>query len=168
MKNLLATLIGILFAVSLTCDSLAQDAKESPLKTATASSESARDDSKGEVDLALEELKKKGEGVITVQSEKSDNARDKITGGVINGRAIELVQPAYPAIARAAHASGEVIVRVLIDKEGKVMAAQIVDGHPLLQAASIRAAKATRFTPTLLEGKPVYVLGRIVYNFMAK
>jgi protein TonB len=76
------------------------------------------------------------------------------------------VTPAYPAIARSAHASGEVTVRVLIDKEGKVMAAQVVDGHPLLQAASIKAAKETRFTLTWVEGNQVNVLGQIVYNFV--
>ena len=168
MKNLTATLIAIVFAVSLTCDSFAQDAKDSPLKTATSTAGSAQDGPKGEVDTALEELKKRGEIVIKAEGDKSDNVQDENSGGVINGRAIELVTPAYPAIARSAHASGEVIVRVLIDKEGKVMAAQVVDGHPLLQAAAIKAAKASRFTPTLVEGKSVNVMGQIVYNFVAK
>lgn len=165
MKNLLATLIAILFAISLNCNSFAQDAKESPLKTATSSAGSTKDESKGEVDVAFAELIKRGEIVVKAEGEKSDKAKYKDSGGMVNGRAIELVQPAYPAIARAAHASGEVIVQVLIDKEGRVMAAQILDGHPLLQAASIKAAKASRFTPTLVEGKPVNVVGQIVYNF---
>ena len=83
----------------------------------------------------------------------------------MNGRAIELVQPVYPAIARSAHASGEVIVLVLINKEGKVIAAQVVDGHPLLQAASVKAARESRFASPLVDGKPVNVRGQIVYNF---
>lgn len=167
MKNLTASFIAILFAVSLTCKSFAQDPKDSSLKTATSSAGSAKDEPKGEVDVALAELIKRGDIVIKADGEKSDNAQDKNSGGVINGRAIELVTPAYPTIARAAHASGEVTVRVLIDKEGKVMAAQVVEGHPLLQAAAVKAAKATRFTPTLVEGKPVNVMGQIVYNFSA-
>lgn len=166
MKNLSATVIAILFAVSLTCESFAQETKDSPLKTARSSAGSAKDESKGEVDVALAELIKRGDIVVKVEGEKSDN-QDKNSVGVINGRAIELVQPAYPAIARSAHASGEVIVRVLIDKEGRVMAAQVIEGHPLLQAASVKAAKASRFTPTLVEGKPVNVMGQIVYNFRA-
>ncbi|MGQ0764018.1 MAG: TonB family protein [Acidobacteriota bacterium] len=48
------------------------------------------------------------------------------------------MQPSYPAIALAAHASGQVSVLVIIDKEGKVMAAQVIDGHPLLQAAALK------------------------------
>lgn len=165
MKNLLATLIAIGFAVSLTFDSFAQDAKDSPLKTAASAAGSTKEESKGDVDVALEDLKKRGDSVLMFEGKQSDNSPDN---GVINGRAIELVTPAYPAIARSAHASGEVIVRVLIDKEGKVMAAQVVDGHPLLQAAAVKAAKATRFTPTLVEGKRVNVLGRIVYNFNSR
>ena len=165
MKNLLAGLIAIVFAVSLTCELFAQDTKDSPLKTATSSAGAAKDESKGEVDLAFAELIKRGEIVVKAEGGQSDNALDKGSGGVINGRALELVTPAYPAIARSARASGEVIVRVIIDKVGNVMAAQVVDGHPLLQAASIRAAKASRFSPTLVEGKPVNVMGRIVYSF---
>src|SRR5437660_7165089 len=38
-----------------------------------------------------------------------------ISGGVLNGKAIHLVTPPYPAIASSAHASGSVQVRGLID-----------------------------------------------------
>lgn len=168
MKNLTATIFAILFALSLISEALAQDAKDSPVKTATSPAGSARDEPKGEVDAAVEELKKRGEGLITMVGEKeAANANDKIKGGVINGRAIQLVPPAYPAIARASRASGQVVVLVLIDKEGRVTAAQVVDGHPLLRAAAINAARASRFTPTQLDGKPVNVMGQIVYNFVA-
>lgn len=167
MKNLKATLIAILFAVSFVHSSFGQRAQEPKPKPATSSAGSAKEEPKGEVDLALDELKKQGEGVLTMVGTKSANPKDAITRGVINGRAIELVPPAYPAIARAARASGQVVVKLLIDKEGKVMAAQMVDGHPLLRTAAINAAKASRFTPTQLEGKPVNVLGQIVYNFVA-
>jgi periplasmic protein TonB len=79
-----------------------------------------------------------------------------------------LIAPEYPPIARSAHASGQVRVLVIIDKEGKIKAAQVVDGHPLLAAAAIKAARASRFSPTMLEGNPVNVLGEIIYNFVGK
>ena len=164
MKNLLATLIAIIFAVSLTCNSFAQDAKDTPRKTPTSSAGSARDEPKGEVEAAIEELKKAGVGVLTVTGKESDPG-NAIPGGVINGRAVELVQPAYPAMARAANASGEVVVWILIDKDGKVKAAQVIDGHPLLRAAAVKAAKSSQFTPTLIDHKPVNVSGRITYTF---
>jgi TonB family protein len=88
-----------------------------------------------------------------------------MTDGVLNGRAISLPLPAYPPIARAAHATGTVAVRVLIDEEGRVISASSISGHPLLQAAAVKAARHARFDPTLVDSKPVKVVGVIKYNF---
>lgn len=89
-----------------------------------------------------------------------------ISGGVLNGRAISLPKPAYPAAARAVRASGAVQVQVLIDEEGRVVSASAAGGHPLLQAAAVSAARQARFSPTLLSGQPVKVSGIITYNFV--
>ena len=88
-----------------------------------------------------------------------------ISGGVLNGKAVHLVIPPYPAIARSAHASGAVQVQVLIDENGNVISARAVSGHPLLQAAAVAAARSSKFTPTKLSGQPVKVNGVIIYNF---
>jgi periplasmic protein TonB len=94
--------------------------------------------------------------------------RAPISGGVLNGKAVRLVTPPYPAIARSAHASGSVQVQVLIDENGNVVTAHAVSGHPLLQAAAVAAARASKFTPTKLSGQPVKVNGVIIYNFVAQ
>jgi TonB family protein len=94
--------------------------------------------------------------------------RAPISGGVLNGKAVSLVKPSYPPIAKAAHASGTVTVQVLIDENGKVVSAHAVSGHPLLQSAAVAAARASRFTPTRLSGQPVKVSGVIIYNFQAQ
>jgi protein TonB len=91
-----------------------------------------------------------------------------ITGGVLNGKAVALPQPTYPAIARAAHVSGTVLVQVLIDEQGNVVAAHAVEGHPLLQAVCVAAARQAKFSPTLLDGEPVKVTGVIAYNFVSR
>jgi protein TonB len=91
-----------------------------------------------------------------------------ISGGVLNGKAVHLVQPAYPAIARSAHAAGQVVVQVLIDENGNVVAAHATSGHPLLQAAAVGAARSSKFTPTKLSGQPVKVNGVIIYNFVGQ
>src|SRR6476659_5299406 len=49
--------------------------------------------------------------------------RAPISGGVLNGKAISLPKPGYPAIAKAAHASGTVVVQVVIDENGSVISA---------------------------------------------
>ena len=104
--------------------------------------------------------------VVTILGTTVDPTKhEKIEGGVLNGKALALPPPAYPPIARAAHAFGTVIVQVLIDEEGNVIGARAVKGHPLLQAAAVAAARQARFSPTLLEGEPVRVTGVITYEF---
>jgi TonB family protein len=90
----------------------------------------------------------------------------QISGGVLNDKATSLPPPVFPAIARSAHASGEVTVEVTIDETGRIVAARAVSGHPLLQAAAVAAARQARFTPTRLNGEPVKVAGTLVYNFV--
>ena len=94
--------------------------------------------------------------------------RAPISGGVLNGKALSLPHPPYPAIARAARASGTVVVQVTIDENGQVISARAVSGHPLLQAVAVAAARQARFSPTKLSGQPVKVTGVITYNFVAQ
>jgi TonB family protein len=89
-----------------------------------------------------------------------------ISAGVLNGKAISLPKPAYPPAARAVRAGGTVQVSVLIDETGRVISAHAVGGNPLLISAAESAARAARFSPTLLSGQPVKVSGIITYNFV--
>lgn len=89
-----------------------------------------------------------------------------ISGGVVNGKATNLVKPAYPAAAKAVRAQGAVNVQVTIDEEGSVISATAVSGHPLLRAAAVEAARASKFSLTMLSGQLVKVTGVIVYNFV--
>lgn len=88
-----------------------------------------------------------------------------ISGGVLNGKAISRPTPPYPPIARAARASGTVVVQVTVDESGKVVSAHAVSGNPLLQQAAVQTAYSWRFSPTLLSGQPVKVTGQITFNF---
>lgn len=92
----------------------------------------------------------------------------KVSLGVINGKASRLVTPPYPAAARAVRAAGAVNVSVSIDENGNVTSANAVSGHPLLRQAAEQAARASKFTPTVLSGQAVPVTGIIVYNFVAQ
>jgi TonB family protein len=87
-------------------------------------------------------------------------------GGIMNGKALSLPQPVYPPIARAVHASGTVVVAVVLDETGQVIRAQAISGHPLLQASAVQAASQAKFTPTKIGGQPVKVSGTINYNFV--
>jgi protein TonB len=88
-----------------------------------------------------------------------------VSGGVLQGSAIKKVQPAYPAIAKAAHASGAVQVQVTISEAGQVTEAVAISGHPLLRGAAVEAARQWVFRPTELAGVPVKVQGVLTFNF---
>ena len=102
------------------------------------------------------------------EAPKPTPPRAPISGGVLNGKAINLPKPAYPPIARAARAAGTVVVQVLIDENGNVVSAHAVSGHPLLQGAAVGAARRAKFSPTKLSGQPVKVTGVIQYNFVSQ
>ena len=89
-----------------------------------------------------------------------------ISGGVLNGKATNLVKPPYPAAARAVRAYGAVKVQVTIEESGNVISSSAVSGHPLLRAAAVQAARSSIFSPTMLSGQAVKVTGVIVYNFV--
>ncbi len=107
-----------------------------------------------------------GFSIASAQQTSAEKPRI-ISGGVINGKAVSLTKPAYPAAAKAVGAEGAVNVQVVIDEEGNVISATAVSGHPLLRTASVEAARSSKFNPTLLQGQPVKVSGVIVYNFVA-
>jgi periplasmic protein TonB len=102
------------------------------------------------------------------EAPKPTPPRAPISGGVLNGKAINLVHPQFPAIAKQAHACGTVTVQAVIDEAGNVISAHAAGGHPLLQASAVAAARASKFSPTKLSGQPVKVTGVITYNFVCQ
>ncbi len=55
------------------------------------------------------------------------------------------VDPQYPSVARGAKAEGQVVVRILVNKNGDVVKACVVVGHPLLRGVSLVSAKQWKF-----------------------
>jgi hypothetical protein len=70
-----------------------------------------------------------------------------VSGGVLNGKAIELPAPPYPAVARAVKASGTVTVQVTVDEQGRVVSANAVGGHPLVAGGGGRGGAAGAVLP---------------------
>ena len=91
-----------------------------------------------------------------------------IQAGVLNSQAVALPQPEYPAAARSQKVSGPVSVKVTVDETGKVVAASLLKGHPLLGTAAVQAARNARFRPTMLSGQAVKVTGVVTYNFVLR
>ena len=125
----------------------------------------------GSVFRVSKEEKREEEGNAGWATERENTGyatkRPAIDGGLLNGKASSLPKPEYPAIARAAKASGTVTVEVVVDEEGNVVAAKAVSGHPLLQGAAVNAARQAKFTRTLVSGEPTQINGYLTYNFTA-
>lgn len=85
---------------------------------------------------------------------------------MLNGKAVSLPKPVYPLAAKDMGAAGVVTVEVMVDETGKVISARALSGHPLLQTACVNAARLARFSPTILSGQAVKVLGTITYTFL--
>jgi TonB family protein len=93
--------------------------------------------------------------------------RGKITeDNTINGKTISKPQPAYPAEAKKVRAQGKVRVRILVSESGMVLSACGEGPDSSLERSSELAAYSARFTPTMVNGKPVKVKGIITYNFV--
>ena len=171
MQRVLVSVIGIVASCVFSLPAVAQSTqtpnKQEPAqKTATPAAE---EKPKNEVELALEEAKKQNELVLPacLQGEDCAGGKDAVDGkNALVGQALELAKPVYSPVARAARVSGTVQVLLIIDKDGNVAIAAAISGHPLLQAAAVTAARNSRFSPTLYEGKPVKVTGVIEYNFV--
>ncbi|HZT58558.1 MAG TPA: TonB family protein, partial [Pyrinomonadaceae bacterium] len=84
----------------------------------------------------------------------------------LNGRLISKPQPAYPAMARAAHVQGTVNVEIVVDENGNVISARALGGPALLQQAAAQAARQAKFSPLLVSGVPVKFKGTLAYNFV--
>src|SRR5579863_2927777 len=54
--------------------------------------------------------------------------------------------PLYPPIPRAAHVSGDVVIRGTLDGEGAITKVELVSGPPLLLKSSLDAVQAWTFS----------------------
>ena len=102
----------------------------------------------------------------TVVADPNPPPEARVAGGVLNGRAVKLVKPGYPAEAQKAGASGQVTVQIVFDEDGKVIWARATSGHPLLRTACEDAAWQSTFPPMKVEGKPEKVRGVLMFNFV--
>ena len=87
-------------------------------------------------------------------------------GGLIQPpRKIRDVQPTYPAIARAARASGVVIIEAVIGTDGRIDGARVVRSASFFDQPALDAVRQWRYTPTLLNGQAVEVVLTVAVSF---
>lgn len=90
-------------------------------------------------------------------------------GGLVQApRKLHHVDPIYPSIAKAARASGIVIIEAIIAKDGSVRDARVTRSSPLLDNAALAAVLQWKYTTPTLNGTPVDVIMTVVVNFTLK
>ena len=76
---------------------------------------------------------------------------------LVEGNLIYKSVPQYPAIAKASHTEGTVVLQAMISKTGTIEALHVISGSPMLQQAAIDAVKTWRYRQYMLNGQAVEV-----------
>jgi protein TonB len=84
-------------------------------------------------------------------------AKVKVSSGVMAGRLMQKVMPQYPAMAKATHTQGTVVLLAFIARNGAIENLRVLSGPPMLQRAAIDAVRLWRYEPYQLNGQPVEV-----------
>jgi TonB family protein len=75
--------------------------------------------------------------------------------GLVEGRLVYSVEPTYPPQAVAQHIHGSVVLHARIGKDGLIHELKPVSGDPLLIQAAMDAVQQWRYSPYMMNGKPV-------------
>jgi outer membrane biosynthesis protein TonB len=74
---------------------------------------------------------------------------------VTAAKLLHMEQPDYPGIARKNHICGELVLHVIIAKDGSVQNPQYMSGPVVFTDASIKAVRKWKYRPTLICEEPV-------------
>ena len=78
-----------------------------------------------------------------------------ISQGISGGHLVHRVQPVYPSEARQLNLKGTVVLAGSINENGQIEDLKLVSGSPLLAGAAMDAVRKWRYSPYLLNGKPI-------------
>ena len=80
---------------------------------------------------------------------------DTQAGALQSGEVIHRVEPVYPPGALAQNIEGTVTLYAVIDTDGTVKSLKSLDGPPSLIPAALAAVRQWRYSPSLLDGRPI-------------
>lgn len=89
----------------------------------------------------------------------------RVSSGVAQGLLVRQVNPVYPREARKEHIQGDVLLQIVIDKQGNVTELRVSKGEPILAEAAVTAVKQWKYRPYLLNGEPVEIATTALIEF---
>ena len=97
-------------------------------------------------------------GAMYSQQNQTNPAPDSQKSSSAEPHMLKLVHreaPVYPPEAKAQDIRGTVVVEALVDKQGNVSSARVIEGDKIFSDAALTAVKAWKFEPRTLDGQPV-------------
>lgn len=81
--------------------------------------------------------------------------RVRVGGVIVQPKLLHSIAPNYPAAARSAGISGNVVIVAHVEKTGDVASMKVVSGPATLQSAAMSALKSWKYQPATLDGSPI-------------
>ena len=103
--------------------------------------------------------------IVSVVAARAPVAPLHVSTGVLQGMLLAPIRPVYPAIAKAAHVEGSVVVEAVISRKGTIESLHVVSGPLMLQNAALDAIREARYQPYRLNGEAIDVQTTITVNF---
>jgi protein TonB len=103
--------------------------------------------------------------VVSVAPVRASAAPLHVSTGVLQGMLLAPIRPVYPAIAKAAHVEGSVVIEAVISRMGTIEGLRVVSGPMMLRQAAMDAIREARYQPFRLNGEPTEVETTITVNF---
>ena len=90
--------------------------------------------------------------LIPVSVAQNSASSQAISESYARQHLVQMTEPFYPPIARAARVQGDVVLEIVIDMDGKVACEKFLSGPLMLEQAALDAVKKWRFKPFLANG----------------
>jgi protein TonB len=91
--------------------------------------------------------------------------RYTVGGNVQLGTLLHKAEPQYPAIAKAARVSGDVLLECVVGVDGHIHEVKVTSGNPLLVQAAKDAAWQWVYAPSKLNDKPIEIITILRFSF---
>ena len=89
----------------------------------------------------------------------------RVGGNIKQPTLLHRVEPIYPEIAVKAQVGGTVILEAIVDENGEVQNVKVLRSVPLLDKSAITAVSQWRYSPVILNDKPVPFVLTVVLSF---
>jgi len=89
----------------------------------------------------------------------------RVSPGVAESLISHKVQPKYPREAKEKRIEGDVVIKIVIGRDGEVKSLEGSHGESILMQAAMEAIRQWKYKPCLLDGQPVEVESQVKISF---